>query len=103
MKVLSSKQDALRQLAAGVSRCTKKAYDYMPSRSNFLRAKFARAADRFSLLSGFLLRRFLEMLLELHFTEYAFALKLFLQNPKGLINVVVADTNLHVAPTIIHK
>lgn len=42
------------------------------------------------------------MLLQLHFTEHAFALKLFLQDPKGLINIIVADTNLHVAPTIIH-
>ena len=35
------------------------------------------------------------MLLELHFTENAFALKFFLQSPKCLIDVVVANTDLH--------
>ncbi len=39
------------------------------------------------------------MLLELHFTENAFALELFLQSPKGLIDIVVANTNLHVVVT----
>ena len=39
------------------------------------------------------------MLLELHFTENAFALELFLQSPKGLIDVVVANTYLHVVVT----
>ncbi len=39
------------------------------------------------------------MLLELHFAEHAFALQLFLQGPKGLFDIVVADTDLHVVFT----
>ncbi|KHA50918.1 30S ribosomal protein S21 [Sulfitobacter geojensis] len=39
------------------------------------------------------------MLLKLHFTKYAFALEFFLQSPKGLIDVVVTNTNLHVVFT----
>jgi len=39
------------------------------------------------------------MLLELHFPKHAFALELFLQSPKGLIDVIVANTNLHVVVT----
>ena len=39
------------------------------------------------------------MLLELHFAEDAFALQLLLQGPEGLIDVVVANANLHVVVT----
>lgn len=39
------------------------------------------------------------MLLELHFTENALALELLLQGTKRLIDVVVANTNLHVVFT----
>jgi len=36
------------------------------------------------------------MLAELHLAEQAFALHLLLQRPEGLIDIVVADENLHV-------
>ena len=39
------------------------------------------------------------MLLELHFPKNAFALKFFLQSPERLIDVVVANTNLHSSVT----
>ena len=39
------------------------------------------------------------MLFEFHFAEHAFALKLFLESPKGLLNVVIADADLHVVVT----
>ncbi|AEM42398.1 30S ribosomal protein S21 [Ketogulonicigenium vulgare WSH-001] len=39
------------------------------------------------------------MLLKLHFTEDTFALQLLLQSPKGLIDVIVANANLHVVFT----
>jgi hypothetical protein len=39
------------------------------------------------------------MLLELHFAEDAFALQLFLQGTERLIDVIVANTNLHVVFT----
>ncbi len=35
------------------------------------------------------------MLLKLHFTENAFALKFLLQSPERLIDIVVANTDLH--------
>ncbi len=65
----------------------------------FLACQFTGTADRFSFLTRFLLGRFLEMLLELHFTENALALELLLQGTKRLIDVVVANTNLHVVFT----
>ncbi|MGX9356421.1 hypothetical protein ACS3SW_15030 [Roseobacteraceae bacterium S113] len=39
------------------------------------------------------------MLPELHFTENAFALELFLQSAERLIHVIIANTNLHVVFT----
>ena len=39
------------------------------------------------------------MLLKLHFPKNAFALELFLEGPKGLLNVIVADADLHVVVT----
>jgi hypothetical protein len=36
------------------------------------------------------------MLAEPHLAEEAFALHLFLQRPEGLVDIVVADENLHV-------
>ncbi len=39
------------------------------------------------------------MLLELHFAENAFALQFFLEGPKGLLNVIVTDADLHVVVT----
>ena len=44
-----------------------------------LARQFARTADRFGLLARFFDGGFLEMLLELHFAEHAFALELFLE------------------------
>ena len=64
-----------------------------------LAREFARTADRFGLLARFLDGRFLEMLLELHFAEHAFALELFLEGPEGLFDVIVADADLHVVVT----
>ena len=65
----------------------------------FLASEFARTADRFGLLARFLDGGFLEMLLELHFAEHAFALELFLEGPEGLLDVIVADADLHVVVT----
>ena len=53
-------------------------------------SQLARTADGLGLLTCSLDRRFLVMLLELHFT-----LKLFLQGAEGLIDVVVANLYLH--------
>ena len=64
-----------------------------------LSGEFPRAAHGFGLLAGFLDGRLLEMLLELHFPKHAFALELFLEGPKGLLDVIVADADLHVVVT----
>jgi len=57
--------------------------------------QFARATDGFCLFTGFLDGRLLEMLPKLHFAKYAFALELFLESPKCLIDVVVTNHYLH--------
>ena len=64
-----------------------------------LARKFPCTADGFGLLARFLDGGFLEMLLELHFAEHAFALELFLEGPKGLLDVIVTDADLHVVVT----
>ena len=64
-----------------------------------LAREFARTPDGFSLLTGFFDGGFLEMLFEFHFAEHAFALEPFLQGPKGLFDVIVADADLHVVFT----
>jgi hypothetical protein len=65
----------------------------------FLASELACPADGLGLLARFLDGGFLEMLLELHFPKHALALELFLQGPKGLIDVVVANADLHVVVT----
>ena len=64
-----------------------------------LAREFARTADRFGFLAGLLLRGFLEMLLELHFTKHTFTLEFLLQRTKGLIDIVVTNGYLHVVFT----
>ena len=64
-----------------------------------LACELARTADRFGLLTGAFFGRFLEMLLELHFAEHAFALELFLQRAERLVDIVVTNTDLHVVGT----
>jgi hypothetical protein len=64
-----------------------------------LARELARTPDGFSLLTGFFDGGFLEMLFKFHFAEHAFALELFLQGPKGLFDVIVADADLHVVFT----
>jgi hypothetical protein len=54
----------------------------------------------FRLLAGLALGGLLESLALLHFAEDALALHLLLQNPESLVNVVVADKNLHVIDPI---
>ena len=64
-----------------------------------LARQLAGTADGLGLFARFLLGRFLEMLPELHFTEHAFALQLLLQGAERLIDIVVANTDLHVVVT----
>src|ERR1700730_17063112 len=41
------------------------------------------------------LRGFLVITAELHFSEYPFALHFFLQGSEGLVNIIVANEDLH--------
>jgi hypothetical protein len=61
--------------------------------------QLAGTTDGLGLFTGFLDRRFLEMLPKLHFTENTLALKFFLQSTKRLFDVVVANVDLHVVVT----
>ena len=61
----------------------------------FFTCELAGTADGFCLFTRALLGRLLEMLPKLHFAEDAFTLQLLFQRPKGLIDVVVANTDLH--------
>src|SRR6185312_14095763 len=64
-----------------------------------LAQQLAIAADRFRLLARAALGGLLVIAAQLHLPEHAFALHLFLKDPKRLIDVVVTDENLHERPT----
>src|SRR5947209_11761303 len=61
----------------------------------FLARELAGAADGFRPLPRFPLRGLLVMAAELHLAENALTLHLLLQHPERLIDIVVADENLH--------
>jgi len=60
-----------------------------------LAGQLAGATHGFSLFAGTLFRWLLVEVPQLHFTEDAFTLKLLLQSPQGLVDIVVANQNLH--------
>ena len=60
-----------------------------------LAGQFARTAHGFSLLTRLALGRLLEMVAALHLAEKPFALHLLLQRLQRLIDVVIADHDLH--------
>src|SRR6476661_5790164 len=62
-----------------------------------LAGELARAAHRFGLFAGFLFGGLFIMAAELHLAENSLALHLLLQRLEGLIDVVIANENLHAA------
>jgi len=62
-----------------------------------LASELARTADGFRLLAGFLLGGLFVMAAELHLAENPLALHLLFQRLEGLIDVVIANENLHAA------
>jgi hypothetical protein len=60
-----------------------------------LAGELAGAANRLRLLAGALLGRLLVMAAQLHLAEDALALHLLLEGFQGLIDIVVANENLH--------
>ncbi len=67
----------------------------------FFTRQFTGTANGFRLLARFLHGRLLEMLPKLHFTENAFTLKFLLQGTKRLIDVVIANADLHGVTTFL--
>ena len=57
--------------------------------------ELAGAADGFRLFPDSPLGGFFIMAAEFHLAEYPLALHLLLQHPEGLVDIVVADENLH--------
>jgi|UPI0006E43399 hypothetical protein len=66
-----------------------------------LARKLTGAAHGLGLLARLLYGRLLVMAAKLHFAEYAFTLQLFLQRTKRLINIIVANQNLHASDPIV--
>jgi hypothetical protein len=62
-----------------------------------LARKLARTPDRFGLFSCFPFGGLLVMAAKLHLPENALALHLLLQRLEGLVNIVIANENLHAA------
>src|ERR1700738_1715909 len=65
-----------------------------------LAGELARASDGFSLFTGLLLGGLFIMAAELHLAENALALHLLLQRLEGLIDIVIANENLHAASSL---
>src|SRR5712692_9453855 len=63
-----------------------------------LARQLARPADRFRPLARLLLGWFFVMAAQLHLAENPLALHLLLQRLEGLVDIVVANENLHVFP-----
>jgi hypothetical protein len=61
----------------------------------FLARNLAGAADGFSLFSRSLFGGLLVMFAKLHLSEDALALHFLLQDPEGLVDIIVSDENLH--------
>lgn len=57
--------------------------------------ELAGAPDAFGFLAGFFLGWLFVMITKLHFPEDAFPLHLFLKGLESLVDIIVADENLH--------
>src|SRR5438309_5159428 len=68
-----------------------------------LARELARAAHGFGLLTGLLLGGLFVMAAQLHLAENPLALHLLLQRLEGLIDIVVANENLHPASSSIGR
>src|SRR5262245_56591176 len=82
-------------LAARTARLRRRATASAALALRLLAGKLPRPADGLGLLAGALLGRFFVIVAELHLAEDAFALHLFLQSPQGLIDIVIANDDLH--------
>ena len=60
-----------------------------------LAGQLARATNGFRLLASSFLGRLFVVIAKLHLAEDAFALHFLLQSPEGLIDIVIANDDLH--------
>jgi hypothetical protein len=79
---------------------TARAFGFLAGRNETLTLRLfagelAGAADGLGLLARFADGGFFVSLPQLHLAEDAFALQLLLEDPKGLVDIVVADEDLH--------
>src|ERR1700694_718661 len=81
--------------AAGSARHNLRLHRQQALTLQFLARELAGAAHRFRFLPCFFLGRFFVMTAQRHLAENALALHLFLQRLEGLVDIVVADKNLH--------
>jgi hypothetical protein len=63
----------------------------------------AASADGFGLLAGLLLGRLLVVAAELHLAENALALHLLLERLESLVDIVIANENLHAASSSVNR
>jgi hypothetical protein len=91
----SKTRRARRTAASGTSRDDPRLHGEQAFTLQFFASQLAGATDGFRPLSDSPLGGFLVMLAELHLAKYAFALHLLLQHLESLIDIVIADENLH--------
>jgi hypothetical protein len=68
-----------------------------------LAGQLARATHGFGLLASLLLRRLLVMTAELHLAENTLTLHLLLERLESLIDIIIANENLHAASSSINR
>src|SRR5262245_57126717 len=91
----SEARSAWRPRRAGRAGSRPLLHRQQPFALHALAGELARAADRFRLLPRLPFRGFFVVAAKLHFAENPLALHLLLQRLEGLIDIVVADENLH--------
>src|ERR1700722_11578405 len=74
-----------------------------PFALQLLAGELARTAHGFGLFTGLLLGWLFVMTAELHLAENTLALHLLLQRLKGLVDIVIANENLHAASSSIDR
>jgi len=93
------RRPGLRQGVGGLAAQALRERLKQPFALGFLARDLSGATNRLGPLAGTSFAGLLEMLPELHFAEDAFTLHLFFQGAERLIDIILANANLHVAVT----
>src|SRR5690242_3199449 len=106
MHVAPAKTGRKNRSEAGTARCARRSagpggglrlHRQQAFALHALARQLARPADRLRLLARFLLGGLFVVAAELHLAEDTLALHLFLQRLEGLIDIIIANENLHAA------